>query len=142
MLTTTAPAPHPGHVAGGHAKKGVKNNMLSRGDAFRLGDWLRVKGRLDGPTNSILLAEAASKELHLTITSSNVLSLLKDLGLEIKHRSRRAPSEHTTRSEYLASCLISVIEHTGGTVPDELLKVALGDKAVTFANAPLPSWAE
>lgn len=140
MQTPAASPTTSGPVNGGHAKKGVKNNFLGRAGEIKLADWLRVKGRLDGPTNSILLAEAASKELGMTITHSNVLGMLKDLGLEIKQTARANSGRHTTRHEYIAQCLIAVIEHSHGHVPDELLKVAMGEKEITFVNAPLPSW--
>lgn len=134
------PQPKPGTVNGGHAKKGVKNNFLGRLGEIKLADWLRVQGRLDGPTNSILLAEAAAKDLGLTITHSNVLSLLKDLGLEIKQMTRRDSGKHTTRIEYMASILVDVLERQGATVPDALVKIALNEPGLTLHNAPMPVW--
>lgn len=116
------------------------NNNLSRLGEIKLADWLRVQGRLDGPTNSLLLAEAATKDLGMTVTNHNVLGMLKDLGLEIKQSTRRDNSRHVTRQEYLAQCLVQVIEHTNGRVPTELLAIATGEKEVTFHNAPLPTW--
>lgn len=143
QTTLTRPErPAASTVNGGHAKKGAKNNFLGRAGDIKLADWLRVPGRLDGPTNSLLLAEAASKELGLTITHSNVLGMLRDLGLEIKQQARRATEsgKHTTRLEYLAAVLIDVLEHSGATVPEELLKIAVNEKDIRLRDAPMPRW--
>lgn len=116
------------------ARKGVKSNILNRPQEFKLADWLRADGRLD-KTNSRILADEATKELGFQVTDSNVLGMLKDLGLEIKELVRRQPEGgggHTTRVDYVAAVLVQLLTKMGEPVPETLRKIAAGERGLTL----------